>query len=267
VTGVQTCALPISDSPKDVSSISLTINNPPTVTEPVYNITSEIMRGNATEISCNVGDTEDLVEDLTVTIDVLDPNNVWSNETSTTNITNTFYRNYSTSSANALGTYTAVCSVTDTNGARVEDSSTFLVYGDGRVTVELNATTVYYGDGVNVSGRALYGDTGYVASSSVAVKISGTTKCIDTTDDVGGYTCDFNAPQSVGTYSVVVEVTDARTNKLITNSTGLTVSVTYGETERERGLAADVGCYEVPKVIQNPDGSIERATVRICVWK
>jgi len=261
-----------ADSPDDVDSITLTINDPPTVTAPVYNVTSEILRGNGTEISCSVWDSEDLGE-LTVTIDVLAPNNTWSNETSTTNITspteNTFSRNYSTDSDYDLGFYTAVCSATDSTGARVENSSTFLVYGDGRVTIELNATTVYYGDIVNASGRAFYADTlgDVTADSNVEIKIGGTTKCTDTTDAIGGYACYFSAPQSVGTHTVIVEVTDLITEKLITNSTSLTVSVIYGEEEAEREEAENVGCYEVPKIIQNPDGSIEKVTVKICVWK
>ena len=89
-------------------------------------------------------------------------------------------------------------------------------------------------------------------------------KCTDTTNTEGLYDCQFSAPRNLGTYTVVVEVTDKDTGKLITNSTSLIVSVAYGE---EEIIAPNIGCYEVPKIIQNPDGSIEKVNVRICVWK
>jgi len=260
-----------ADSPDDVDSISLTINDLPTITAPVFNNTTapaEFERIQDIEISCDVGDTEDLVEDLTVTIDLQYPLAAgWTNETSTTNISNTFYRNYSTDSGSLLGDYTAVCSATDTEGARIENSSTFLLFANANVTIELNATDVGYGDIVNVSGQAFYIDTGYVTSSDAVVKLNSITKCTDTTDSDGGYSCYFSAPNNVGIYTVSVEVTDMATGKLFTNSTSLTVSVIYGEEEAVREEAADVGCYEVPRLIQNPDGSIERVTVKICVWE
>lgn len=51
-------------------------------------------------------------------------------------------------------------------------------------------------------------------------------------------------------------------------STDLNATVVWwGETEEEMREAANVGCYEVPKLIQNQDGTVGRVMVRVCVWK
>ena len=259
-----------ADSLKDVSSISLTINSQPTATVPVYNVTpAEIERGNGIEISCNVSDAEDTdVDTLTVNISVKDTAlGTWSNVTTTTRIGNTFYRNYQTTQSSLLGNYTAVCSVADTNGGYTENSSLFLVWQNGTVSVNLNASSVGYAVGINVSGQARYLDTGYITSSSAAVYVDGEAACADTTDTAGAYDCQFVAPNKVGVFRVSVEVTDKDTGKIITNSTSLTVSVTYGEEKKAEEVVANVGCYEVPMLVQNQDGSITKSTVRICVWK
>ncbi len=57
------------------------------------------------------------------------------------------------------------------------------------------------------------------------------------------------------------------TDELLTNTTTLEVKIWWGEREEEMREAANVGCYEVPKLIQNPDGTIKRVMVRVCVWK
>jgi len=62
-------------------------------------------------------------------------------------------------------------------------------------------------------------------------------------------------------------VTDKDTSKVISNSTSFVVQVEYGEEEAAEEAARDVGCYEVPQLVQNPDGSITESTVRICVWE
>jgi len=245
----------------------LTINALPVVDEPTYNVTpAEILRGNDIKISCDVSDEEDASNDLTVKISVRDADNVWSNET-VGHVAGTFFRNYSTTQSNPLGNYLSVCSALDTDGGYVENSSTFLVWQNGTVSIDLNVTSVGYSDPVNASGQAIYSDTGYIASSDVEIKIGGDVKCTDTTDASGSYDCEFSAPNQVGTFDVVVEVTDSDTGKLITNSTSLTVSVAYGEEAVAEEPAADVGCYEVPTLVQNPDGSITKSTVRICVWE
>jgi len=251
------------------ANVNITIlNNPPTTGAPAYNVTpAEIQRGNGIEISCTVSDVEDAASALTVNVSIKDPNGVWSNVTTTSRVGSTYYRDYQATQASALGTYTAACTVVDTDTGKAETTSTFLVWQNGTVTVNLNATSVRYGAAINVSGSAAYLDTGAITLSDVSVSILGEQKCTDTTDAAGGYTCVFSAPNQVGTFAVNVQVTDKDTGKPITNSTALTVSVSYGEPATAEQAAQNVGCYEVPSLVQNADGSITKSTVRICVWK
>jgi len=252
-------------------TVGITIlNRPPNVTTPIYNATptttAEIERGNDVHITCDVSDTEDAADALAVEINVLDSNNVWDNET-VGHITGTFFRNFSTTQGSALGTYTALCTANDTDSGHGEMNSTFLVWQNGTIGVDLNATTVGYQAGINVSGYAAYLDIGFITSSDVDVKIGGVTQCTDTTGANGQYDCQFTGPNQVGTFTVAVTVTDKDTSKVISNSTSFIVQVSYGEESSAESAARDVGCYEVPQLVQNPDGSITESTVRICVWE
>jgi hypothetical protein len=242
----------------------------PVVSKPYFNVTpAEIIRGDGIEISCDVTDVEDTSAQLTVNISVRDASGIWSNVTVATYIGNTFYREYGTTSSSPLGTYTAVCTAVDTNGGRTEGpTNTFLVFQNGTVTINLNATVVWWGEGVEVWGQAYYVDTNNpINLSAVAVKINGKTMCTDTTDINGLYGCSFEAPKNVGDYTLKVEVTDKDTGKVIYNTTAFYVRLIYGGTEREREEAENVACYQVPRLIQNPDGTIEKVMVTVCVWK
>jgi len=246
------------------------INNTlPTVTMPAFN-QSEVLRGRGVYISCDVTDVDDDYSDLKVNISIRDPNNVWSNVSATQAGEPTFSRSYQTnvsSPTSSLGTYFVACSVEDLNGGRAQSASTFLVWAGATITINLNATSVGWGDPVNASGQAIYNDTEYVSSSTVRIKSGDSVKCTDTTDSSGRYDCVFTAPQSMGTYAITAELTDAITGKVFTNSTTLVVTTTYGGGEAEKKSAEQVTCYEEPRIVQNPDGSIEKTTVKVCVWK
>jgi hypothetical protein len=255
-------------SPENVSSIGVVVNAKPSVTVPAYNVApAEIERGNGIVVSCDVSDAEDAIDLLTVNISVRDAGGVWSNATITDRYGSTFYRDYQTTQNSTLGNYTALCTAIDTDGGRTDNSSVFLVWQNGTVSVNLNATSVAYGAAINASGRVAYLNGDAVTSSDVVVSILGEQKCIDTTDAAGGYACVFSAPNRVGTFMVDVQVIDKDTGKRLTNSTALAVSVSYGEPTAAESAAKDVGCYEVPSLVQNADGSITKSTVRICVWK
>jgi hypothetical protein len=251
------------------ANVNITIlNNPPTTETPAYNVTpAEIERGNGIEISCNVNDVEDAAGSLTVGVSVKDTTGGWSNATTSTHVGNTYYRDYQTTQSSMLGTYTAACTVADTDGGKAESDSTFLVWQNGTVSVNLNATRIGYGAAINVSGVVTYLNMDPVTLSNVRILIGDVQQCSATTDLAGGYTCTFVAPKQVGTFAVKVQVTDKDTGKLITNSTTLTVSLAYGETTTAEQAAQNVGCYEVPSLVQNADGAITKSTVRICVWK
>jgi len=251
------------------ANVNITImNNPPTVETPAYNATpAEVERGNGIEVSCTVNDVEDAAGALTVGVSVKDTTGAWSNATTTTRVGSTYYRDYQTAQSSVLGTYTAACTVADTDGGSAESSSTFLVWQNGTVSLNLNATNVGYGAAINVSGAVAYLNMDPVTLSDVSVVVGGTQQCAVKTDLAGGYTCTFIAPKQVGTFAVNVQVTDKDTGKLLTNSATLTVSLAYGETTTAEQAAQNVGCYEVPSLVQNADGAITKSTVRICVWK
>jgi hypothetical protein len=253
--------------PNDTSKITVSIFTPPTVSEPGYNVTpSEILRGDGVYINCNITDEVDSADELEVNISVKDASGVWSN-VSASHIGDTFYRNYQTDSGSPLGTYTVVCTAKNTYGLSTENSSTFLVWQNATIDISLNQTSFEWGEYGNVSTQTAYLDTGYVSSSSISISVAGSEECSGTTDAEGKYSCIFPVPQSIGTHTVTVQVTDASTAKVFTNSTQIVIIETYGEGETERSMARDVGCYEVPKLIQNPDGSIKKVMVKICVWK
>ena len=65
----------------------------------------------------------------------------------------------------------------------------------------------------------------------------------------------------------IANVTDPLTNKVFGNSTILEVRPSVGETKAAEEAVGEVSCYELPKLVQNPDGSIREVIVRICVWK
>jgi len=135
------------------------------------------------------------------------------------------------------------------------------------LSIDLNVTEVNYGDGINVSGRAYYGEFIPITNSNITVSILNQTKCEDKTNSNGYYDCQFNAPMCIGAYTVSAEVVDESSGKSATNSAQLEVKIFYGEKKISERAAANVGCYEVPAFVQNTDGSIVKGRVRICVWK
>jgi len=246
------------------------LNNLPFVGTPTYNVTpAEVYQGDDIRISCTVNDTENSADQLSVNISILDPNNVWSNTTADGHIGDTFYRDYDTTESSPIGTYTAVCTAIDLDSGFKEGStSTFVVYVNGTITINLNATTVWWNEGLHISGQAKRGTGDPIASSDVDITVGSSTVCSGTSTNINGaYSCDFLAPGAIGDYTVTVQTSDPDTGKSITNSTSLYVEATYGDTSTEQEQAENVGCYEVPQIIQNPDGSIKKVIVRVCVWK
>jgi len=136
------------------------------------------------------------------------------------------------------------------------------------VTIDLNASYVWWGGSINVSGIAKRSGQP-LPNLEVKLTFDDETICpnIPNTTSTGWYTCVFSTPYRIGTSDVNVEVTDPITGEPVTNTTTLRVSVWWGSEEKEMREAADVGCYEVPKIVQNPDGSVKRVLARICVWK
>ncbi len=251
------------------TNVTITIlNNLPTLTTLSYNVTpAEIIAGNGIRVSCDVTDAEDTAASLSVNISVRDPSSVWSN-VSASRIGNTFYRDFATTVDSTLGSYTTVCSANDTdNGYNESATSQFLVYQNATLLLTLNSTEVWWEDGVNASIEARRADQTVINSGDITIKRDGVTLCSGTTNSQGKYSCSFTAPATVGTYNISANVTDPLTNKNFFNSTALKVKISYGGTATELERSREVGCYEVPTIIQNPDGSIKKVMVSVCALK
>jgi hypothetical protein len=251
-------------------SINITIlNNNPNVTKPRFNVTpAEVESGNGIQILCDAYDLEDCPSpascSVKVNISILDLNGNWNNATAS-QTGNTFYIDY-IAPYYPLGNYTVYCSVLDTdNGYNESLPSTFLVYQNATVTVDLNASYYWWGEGVKVYGAAKRKDRSAISLSDVKIYLERDLVCSNTTDNDGNYACEFKAPSSIGNYRLLVNVTDATTNKIFVNSTLLVVKVAYGVEETEVERAKQVSCYEVPQLVVNPDGSIKQVFVKVCV--
>ena len=267
-------------------SVSINIlNRPPLVSEIWYNVTPpEIHLGQAIQIACKVNDTHDFycggvlkscVEDVQNNLDVNisvkrpAPYNDWSNITANFETPDTYYRDYGTDATYPLGKYTAVCSASDTDGGYNESISYFWVYQNATITLNLNATRVWWGDFIKVYGVAKYKDGSDIPQGTdVEISLNGDLVNLTEIRENGYYEGTFQAPYKIGMYVVTVNFTDPFvSSKEYGNYTYLYVSPYYGGTEREIERAKNVGCYEIPRFVQNPDGSIERVIVKVCVWK
>jgi len=251
-------------------SINITIlNNIPNVTKPRFNVTpAEVESGNGIQILCDAYDLEDCSSpascSVKVNISILDPNGNWNNA-SASQTGNTFYRDY-IATYYPLGNYTVYCNVLDSdNGYNESLPSTFLVFQNATVTVNLNASYYGWDEGVKVYGIAKRKDGGAVSLSDVKIYLNQKLVCNTTTIMSGEYACEFKAPSSIGNYNLLVEVKDSQTGKIFTNSTLLVVKVVYGAEETEVKKAKQVSCYEVPQLVVNPDGSIKQAFVKVCI--
>ncbi len=148
------------------------------------------------------------------------------------------------------------------------------------VTMKLNNTEPNWNGGVMLSGVATRSDSSAVdtsgGSSDVTVYQNSTTVlCTTDTNSTGGYTCNFTAPSNLGVYQLNVTVNDTTTSKSWSNTTTFNVIQQFGgetvpvapQTVAPETSAESIACYEEPKIIQNPDGTIEIAIVTICAWK
>jgi len=252
-------------------SINITIlNNIPNVTQPSFNVTpAEVESGSGIKILCHAYDLEDCPSpaycSVKVNISILDPDGNWNNATAS-QIGNTFYRDY-IAPYSPLGNYAVYCSVLDTdNGYNESLPSTFLVYQNATVTVNLNASYYWWDEGVKVYGTVKRKDGTPVSLSNVSIYLDQNLICNNITTGIdGNYSYEFKAPSSIGNYRLLVNVTDAATNKIFVNSTLLIVKVAYGAEETEVKRAKQVSCYEVPQLVVNPDGSIKQVFVKVCV--
>lgn len=115
------------------------------------------------------------------------------------------------------------------------------------LTFSLNATTVWWGDPLNASGRLTDWSGNPVGGTSVSIGLGSQTQCSNTTDSSGYYWCAFAAPSDIGTYVYNVSTNSAW------NTTGLTVAVSYGK--RPIGTAS-TGAFTIPMLMQLRNGTV-----------
>ncbi|MBI2084038.1 MAG: hypothetical protein HYT70_00250 [Candidatus Aenigmarchaeota archaeon] len=139
------------------------------------------------------------------------------------------------------------------------------------ITIILNTTSPNWNEGVGVQGNATRADGSAVDTSSdpanVELYVNSSLVCTTDTNSTGGYSCNFTAPAALGLYELNVTVDDPTNGLTSWNSTTFTVKQQFGEAAAIEGEAESIACYEEPRIVQNPDGTLAISTVRICVWK
>ncbi|MEM7827037.1 MAG: CARDB domain-containing protein [Candidatus Aenigmatarchaeota archaeon] len=254
-------------SASDQISINI-LNNLPNISELGFE-PSSVLVNEAITISCNITDVENSASNLSVNISIKNPYGEWNNA-SASRLGNTFYRDWL--AQEPIGTYLAKCYACDLDNGCSQRNATFTVYKQATVSVSLNQTEVWWNDSIAVNGTAKRSDNTAIDTSSdpesdVKIIINSVIKAITETSSTGYYNATIYAPSAIGAYTVNVSVRDPITGKIFSNTTQLIVKPQYGEEKAEQERARNIGCYEEPRIIQNPDGTIRRVVVRVCTWK
>jgi hypothetical protein len=141
-----------------------------------------------------------------------------------------------------------------------------LVTSEYLLTVSLSSAAFWWNDPVNISIQATRGGTPVVGGNVTILKNSiAVCSQSSATDSNGRYSCIFNAANNLGSYPIQVNVTDPLGD--ITNTSSLIVKITLGSTELEKIRAPQVSCYDIPRIIVNPDGSLQKTKTKVCVWR
>lgn len=141
------------------------------------------------------------------------------------------------------------------------------------ITIILNVSDPNWNQSVGMEGVFTRSDgtavdTSSDADSDLEVYLNSSLICRVETNSTGGYTCNFTAPASVGLYELNVTADDPTTSLASWNSTTFAVKQIIGEPQiTAEQTSESIACYEEPRIVQNPDGTIEVAVVRICVFK
>ena len=130
------------------------------------------------------------------------------------------------------------------------------------VNFDMSSFTVFWNDTIRINGSARYGNLTGVYNAPVNITV-GSAKCDNTTDGTGNFTCVFGAPQELGIYTVLVNVTN-NTGYSTTNTGTLNVEFNYGD--KPIGTISRV-VYEVPVLLQEMSGRIRIVFVRLMAWR
>lgn len=131
------------------------------------------------------------------------------------------------------------------------------------LTLNLNATKVSWNDGIKVYGKATRSGLP-LDSSNVTIMLDNKVYCFLQTNSSGDYECSFTVPKKrIANYNITANVVDKDTLDDMTIWKTLKTYLYYGYQISNN----DMGCYETPRVIQNPDGTVDIVMVNVCVWK
>jgi hypothetical protein len=132
------------------------------------------------------------------------------------------------------------------------------------ISLNLNASKVQWREDVKVWGKATKNGLP-LQNAEVYVRINGIDHCQLQTNSTGDYTCTFNVKKErIDNLNVSATVFDPSSLKQKTTYKNLTVFIGFGFEDKGN---KDLICREIPKSIQNPDGSIDVVIMKICVWK
>ena len=131
------------------------------------------------------------------------------------------------------------------------------------VTYQQSATSsVWWNDTVTINGTANYTNGTGIANANVNITV-GSVRCNNTTNSNGDYICTFAAPSELGTYTVLINVTNS-TGPSVTNTTTLTVKLKFGDMPIG---TVDRVVYETPIFIQELSGKINVVFARVTAWR
>ncbi|MEM7825111.1 MAG: hypothetical protein QXO27_04020, partial [Candidatus Aenigmatarchaeota archaeon] len=136
------------------------------------------------------------------------------------------------------------------------------------ITISLSDTIVWWDESINISIQAMRGGTPIVGGD-VEIHQDSNVVCSQSsaTDSNGRYSCVFNAAKKLGNHTIQVNVKEPSTGEMITNTSSLIVKIILGSSEIEKRGAPKVSCYNIPRIIVNPDGSLQKTITKVCVWK
>ncbi|MFH8038978.1 MAG: CARDB domain-containing protein [Candidatus Aenigmatarchaeota archaeon] len=242
-------------------SIFVTIsNNIPLVDTEISK--DEVEVGDSLRVYCSVKDEEDSVDFLKVNVSILNSNDEWINSTATKLTGNIFYKDFSIPFNAPLGIYKAYCVVLDTDNGYNETFKSFVVYQNVSIIISLNKKTFWWNESIVSSLKIVRRNGSNVVNGYVNISLDKEKKCEGYTNNEGKFSCTFLAPLRIGLFNLDVVVQDPLSTKYFFNSTIIEIKLSIGEDIEKAKI---VSCHEEPRLIINPDGTIQLVKVKVCV--
>ncbi|MEM5799085.1 MAG: hypothetical protein QXZ43_00220 [Candidatus Aenigmatarchaeota archaeon] len=136
-------------------------------------------------------------------------------------------------------------------------------FGSLEISINLNSSKIEWNNGLKVWGKSTKNGNP-LQNADVYVSIDNKLYCQTQTNSSGDYVCEFKIERNrIG--KLIVSAKAINPNDLEEKTAYSTINVFLGFGFEERGK--NIFCEERKKLIQNLDGTIEEANVRMCVWK